>query len=77
MTEQQRIMKDMEQDNRLNNIDLEISSIKGVTHGNDLHNWDGIIKEHNKMMNKIQGSFIAIVTTLLTVAGGIAIALLK
>ena len=70
-------LKNKEQDVRLDKIETKLTLIESVTHGSDLHNWDGIVKEHNKLMGKISSSFIGIITTLITVVGGIIVALVK
>ncbi len=41
--------KDKEQDKRLNYIDIELATIKNVTHGSEVLQWDGIVKEHKKL----------------------------
>ena len=48
-------MKDKEQDMRLHKIEKDIFEIKGVTHGNDVHKWDGIISEHGKLVEQVTG----------------------
>ena len=43
------VEKDKEQDKRLDYIDIELASIKSVTHGSEVHQWGGIVKEHKNL----------------------------
>ena len=45
--------KDKEQDKRLDYIDAELIDIKSVTHGSEIHQWNGIVKEHNKLTGTV------------------------
>jgi hypothetical protein len=45
--------KDKEQDKRLNYIDAELMDIKSVTHGSELHGWNGVIAEQRSLKDTV------------------------
>lgn len=53
MSEEERKMKDAEQDRRLKVLEDDVTAIKSVTHANPLMGWQGVVKEHKILMESV------------------------